>query len=240
MASQSIEVYVQNMAGEILTLSCSERINISDFYILVNQSFPDPRPAISSLRLLQKRVRPSFSGDEEDYFSPLLHILDQSTIFLFVEDFDLRVEFLYEQTAIVEQHSHSMNYGEPLFMGGENFHEYILRVFNSDELLIEAPFFTRVKNQYDENVFSRLLYSDVYYHKDDINYEVSRSIRWNELDEDMISIKDDATLFSSPSFFANLYTESHKTNAIANKIHKVWMEIVTRNSDGILHPYFSE
>jgi hypothetical protein len=245
MASQSIEVYVKNMVGEILTLSCSEHIDIYDFYVLVHQSLPEPRPPISSLRLLQKRVRPSLSGDakeeeEDDGFSPLLHILDQCTIFLFIEDFDLRVEFLYHQTAVVERHPHSMNYAEPLFMAGENFHEYTLRVFNSDELLIEAPFFTRVSNQYDENFFARELYSDIYYHKDDVNYEVSRSMRWNELDEDMISIKDDATCFSSPSFFANLHPESHRTDAIANKIHQVWMEMVTRVSDGVLHPYFSE
>jgi hypothetical protein len=239
MASQSIEVYVQNMVGEILTLSCSEHIEIFDFYVLVHQSLPEPRPVISSLRLLQKRVRPSLS-EEDDGFSPLLHILDQQTIFLFVEDFDLRVEFLYHQTAVVERHPYSMNYADPLFMAGENFHEYTLRVFNLDELLIEAPFFTLVSNQYDGNFFARELYSDVYYHKDDINYEVGRSMRWNELDEDMISIKDDATCFSSPSFFANLHPESHRTDAIANKIHQVWMEIVTRKSDGILHPYFSE
>jgi hypothetical protein len=231
--SKSIEIYVQNMAGEILTLSCSENISIPDFYSLVHQSLPEPRPIISSLRLLQRYEE----AKEDDDFSPLLHILDQNTVVLFIEDFDLRVEFLYHQTAVVERHPYSMNVNDPLFMAGENFHEYTLRVFNSDELLIEAPFFTLVINQYDENFFARCLYSDVYYHKDDIKYEVGRSMRWNELDEDMISIKDDATCFPSPSFFANLYPESYRTNAIANKIHQVWMEIVTRKSDGILHPY---
>jgi len=248
MASNSIDVYVQTMAGEILTLSCPEHVKISDFYVLVHQSLSEPRPPISSLRLLQKRLRISLSedvkendDDDDDGFSPLLHILDQHTIFLFVEDFDLRVEFLYHQTAVIERHPHSMNYADPLFMAGENFHEYTLRVFNSDELLIEVPFFTLMRSEYSEDfVFRKELYSDVYYHKDDINYEVSRSMRWNELDEDMISIKDDATCFSSPSFFANLYPESHRTDVIANKIHQVWMEIVTRKSDGILHPYFSE
>lgn len=246
MASQSIEVYVQNMVGEIRTLSCSEHIDIYDFHQLVHQSLSEPRPPISSLRLLQKRLRISLSEDvkedeEDDGFSPLLHIRDKHTIFLFIEDLNLRVEFLYQQHAAVEHHPYDMNANEPLFMGGESFKEYLLRVYNSDELLIEAPFFTLMRSEYSEDfVFRKELYSDVYYHKDDIQFEVSRCMRWNELDEDMISIKDDAICFSSPSFFANLYPESHRTDDIANKIHQVWMEMVTRVSDGILHPFYEE
>ena len=241
--SNSIEVYIQMMSGDIFSVSFSKNIDIDDFYKLVQQALPEPHPHISSLRLMiNSKDQDSKDEDSKEDFSPLLNISDirdKDTIFLFIEDLNFRVEIRYHQHAVVESYFRR-NEQPRLFMEGETFKEYLITVYESDELLFTVPFFTLVRN--DELDDNKELYSDVYYHKDDIKFEVSRSMRWNSLDEDMISIKDDAICVSSPGSLAEefYYKFGKKIDAISYRIHQVWMEMVKRESDGILHSYYDE
>lgn len=251
MASEipMITVYVKNMSGEILTLSCPFYISIDDFYHLVHQSLPKPRPSIHNIRLLQKKIRPSLSEDskdaqeedDDDEFISLAHILDEHTIYLFIQDYKIDVRFLYRWPSIVENNDPDF---PVMYEDGTRFEKYTLQVFLDDKKIMDYDFHTLVIEKYgpspDFHYYKK--YTNIYHNDDDIENVGGLSEYYNGGGDEMtIRFKEYCCGYhSSPVFLVSRYlleVHSHLEDKISEMVYEKWMEHVIKTGDDVLHPY---
>jgi hypothetical protein len=255
MASEipMITVYVQNMSGEIHTLSCPFYISIDDFYHLVRQSLPEPRPSLQNIRLLQKKIRPSLSEDskeaqeeDDDEFVSLVHILDKHTIYLFIEDVKIDVRFLYQWPSVVENNDYTFKYNPDspvIYVDGTRFEKYTLQVFLDDEKIMDYDFHTLVIEEYgpspDFHYYKK--YTNIYHNDDDIKNVGGISEYYNGGGDEMtIRFKEYSCPYSSPVFLVSSYllgVHSHLEDTISEMVNEKWMEHVIKTGDDVLHPY---
>lgn len=242
-----ITVYVKNMAGESLTLTCPFYISIDDFYRLVHQSLPEPRPSLQNIRLLQKKIRHSLSqdskeadDDEDDEFVSLAHILNEQTIYLFIEDAKIDVQFLYQWPSIVENN----NPDSPvIYVDGTRFEKYTLRVFLDDKKIMDYDFHTLVIEEYgpapDFHYYKK--YTNIYHNDDDIENVGGISEYYNGGGDEMtIRFKEYSCAYPSPVFLVSCYlldVHSYLEDTISKMVYEEWMEHVIKTGDDILHPY---
>jgi hypothetical protein len=245
-----IAVYVQNMAGEILTLSCPIDISVSDFYHLVYQSLPEPRPSLQNIRLLQKKSIPNLSQDskedDDDEFVSLAHILNEQTIYLFIEDAKIDVQFLYQWPSIVENNDYTSNYNPDspvIYVDGTRFEKYTLRVFLNDKKIMDYDFHTLVIEEYgpapDFHYYKK--YTNIYHNDDDIENVGGISEYYNGGGDEMtIRFKEYSCAYPSPVFLVSRYlldVHSYLEDTISKMVYEEWMEHVIKTGDDILHPY---
>ncbi len=241
-----ITVYVKNMSGDILTLTCPFYISIDDFYHLVHQSLPEPRPSIHNIRLLQKKIRPSLSEDskevqeDDDDFVSLAHILDEHTIYLFIQDYKIDVRFLYRWPALVENNDPDF---PVIYEDGIHFEKYTLQVLLDDKKIMDYDFHTLVIEEYgpspDFHYYKK--YTNIYHNDDDIENVGGISEYYNGGgDEVTIRFKEYSCAYPSPVFLVPRYllsVHSHLENIISEMVYEKWMEHVIKTGDDVLHPY---
>ena len=242
---QMITVYVQNMAGEILTLSCPIDISVSDFYHLVHQSLPEPRPSLQNICLLQKKIRSNLFEDsietqDDNDFVSLAHIIDEHTIYLFIQDIKIDVQFLYQWPSIVENNNPDFPVA---YEDGTHFEKYTLQVFLDDKKIMDYDFHTLVIEEYgpspDFHYYKK--YTNIYHNDDDIENVGGISEYYNGGGDEMtIRFKENIYTYVSPVFLVPRYlltVHSHLEKTISKLVYEKWMEHVIKTGDDVLHPY---
>jgi hypothetical protein len=229
----------------ILTLTCPVDISIDDFYHLVHQSLPEPRPLIHNIRLLQNKIKPSLSEDskeaqEDDDYVSLAYILDEHTIYLFIEDVKIDIRFLYRWPAIVENND---PYFPVMYDDGTHFEKYSLQVFLNDKKIMDYDFHTLVIEEYgpspDFHYYKK--YTNIYHNDDDIENVGGISEYYNGGgDEVTIRFKEYSDPYPTPVFLVSRYllgVHSHLEDKISEMVYEKWMEHVIKTGDDVLHTY---
>jgi hypothetical protein len=248
---QLMTIYVQNMAGEILTLSCPVDISISDFYHLVYQSLSEPRPLLQNIQLLQNKILLNLSEDSKEVqednneeFVSLTHILNEQTIYLFIEDAKINIRFLHCWPSIVQNDDFSLNYNPNapvLYEDGTHFEKYTLQIIINDKTIINSDFHALIIEEYDSNFRYYIKYTNICHNNDDIQHVGGLSEYYCGGGSEMtIRFKENVYPYSSPTCIVSqslLGNYSYLEDIIRDMVHEKWMQHVHKMGDGVLHTY---
>lgn len=222
-ASDCLSIHVKNMAGDLLTISCSPHDSLSQIYSAVFQSLEEHSTDIDSVLLLQ------YDEEKSDYV-PLHTLIDDMVLCLVIKEKEYRIEFSSNWLPMTVGRVYPIPQ-RPLYMEGELFELITVNIYEGNHLFVTFRFVVNFRYDVDDDKE----YTDICFHREDINLRRCSPEQYDADDFYLLTIDEDAKSGRTPADLLLDHYDCRDIHLLAKKLETSWMDYLTQQGYPTIH-----